>query len=193
MINAELGDVKTVEEFHESIKTQQEWAHGEHYCAMHDAILRYWTEGECKDYLELGTHQGGTASQAMLLPGVENIQLIDIDMSRYRKFLAPLAIRHCAKNKINLKVKEMDSRDLPATARCDMLVSDSVHNPTFMQQELAMHGHNVRKYIIAHDTFRIRGNVNTGLFECLQDFANTRGWKILENNKNNVGYTVIGK
>ena len=193
MINAELGHVKTVKEFHESIKTQQEQAHGEHYCAMHDAILRYWTEGKCKDYLELGTHQGGTASHAMLLPGVENVQLIDIDMSRYRKFLAPLATKHCAKNKINLKVKEMDSRALGSTADCDMLVIDSVHNPAFMQQELAMHGHNVRKYIIAHDTFRIMGNINTRLFECLQDFANKRGWKILENNKNNVGYTVLGK
>ena len=193
MINAELGHVKNVKEFHESIKTQQEQAHGEHYCAMHDAILRYWTKGKCKDYMELGTHQGGTASLAMLLPEVENIQLTDIDMSRYRKFLAPLALRHCAKNKINLKVKELDSRALAATAQCDMLIIDSVHNPIFMQQELAMHGHNVRKYIIAHDTFKILGNINTGLFQCLQDFANKNGWKILENNKNNVGYTVIGK
>ena len=57
MINAEFTEVKTVLKFHKQIVQQQEAAHGEHYCAMHKAIKRFWAEGKCKKYMELGTHQ----------------------------------------------------------------------------------------------------------------------------------------
>jgi len=40
MINAELGHVKDVSEFHLSIVEQQEEAHGVDYCAMHKAIQK---------------------------------------------------------------------------------------------------------------------------------------------------------
>ena len=38
MINSKLDHCKTVEEFYESIRSQQEAAHGADYCKMHDAI-----------------------------------------------------------------------------------------------------------------------------------------------------------
>ena len=38
MINSKLDHCKTIEEFYKSIRSQQEKAHGDNYCAMHDAI-----------------------------------------------------------------------------------------------------------------------------------------------------------
>ena len=62
MINAELGHVKTLEEFYSEIRRQQEEAHGDDYCEQHDAIKKYMKY--CDSYKELGTHQGGTAACA---------------------------------------------------------------------------------------------------------------------------------
>ena len=88
MINSELGHVTTLLEFNSEIRRQQEEAHGEDYCAIHDAIRKYIPD--CKSYMELGVHQGGTASVAMLCKP-NRIYLVDIDMSRYNKFLKPIA------------------------------------------------------------------------------------------------------
>ena len=85
MINAELGHVKTLKEFHDEITKQQTEAHGEGYNDIHEAIQKYIKD--CNTYMELGTHQGGTAAAAMLAKP-KNVILIDIDMSRYYKFLS---------------------------------------------------------------------------------------------------------
>ena len=52
MINSELGHVKSVKAFNKDIKRQQEEAHGEYYCAIHNAIIKYMKE--CESYIELG-------------------------------------------------------------------------------------------------------------------------------------------
>ena len=147
MINAELSHVTTLQEFNSEIRRIQEEAHGENYCAMHDAITKHLEE--CNSYMELGTHQGGSASAAMLT-NTKSIQLVDIDFSRYNKFLKPIASKYCRENDIELSIKEMDSRSLGVVKEVDMLVIDSVHKPEFMQEELDLHGSNVKKYIIAN-------------------------------------------
>jgi hypothetical protein len=77
MINSELGHVKTLEEFNSEIRRQQEEGHGEDYCQIHDAIVKYMKD--CDSYMELGVHQGGTASAAMLT-NPEFVQLVDISL-----------------------------------------------------------------------------------------------------------------
>ena len=191
MINAELGHVTTLEEFNSEIRRIQEEAHGENYCAMHDAIAKHVED--CDSYMELGTHQGGSASAAMLT-NTKSIQLVDIDFSRYNKFLKPIASKYCKENGIELSIKEMDSRSFATVKEVDMLVIDSVHKPEFMQQELDLHGANVKKYIIAHDTStNVRGSVDT-LYNVLANFAKRNtGWEVLERYTKNVGYTVLKK
>ena len=191
MINAELGHVTTLEEFNSEIRRIQEEAHGENYCAMHDAITKHLKE--CDSYMELGTHQGGSASAAMLT-NTKSIQIVDIDFSRYNKFLKPIASKYCKENGIELSIKEMDSRSFATVKEVDMLVIDSVHKPEFMQQELDLHGANVKKYIIAHDTStNVRGSVDT-LYNVLANFAKRNsGWEVLERYTKNVGYTVLKK
>lgn len=190
MINAELGHVKSVEEFNSEIRRQQEEAHGDEYCDIHDAIKLYMKD--CESYLELGTHQGGTASAALLCKP-KYIKLVDKDMSRFNKFLAPLAREFAEENGIDLQVHEVDSRSLAATAVVDMLMIDSYHNPGFMMQELNTHGNNVLKYIIAHDTSIINGKPDDSLYQVLVEFAKRSGWKMIERGISNVGYTVLKK
>lgn len=190
MINAELGHVTTLEEFHSEIRRQQEEAHGDHYCAIHDAIQKYMKE--CRSYMELGTHQGGTAAAALLCNPKE-VYLRDIDMSRYNKFLKPIAEKYAADNKIKLDVKQVDSTTLGSTAPVDMLMIDSYHHPNHMQRELDTHKHFVSKYIIAHDTEVLHGKKNNSLFLCLAQFAEKEGWDVVEHVQLNVGYAVIKK
>lgn len=194
MINAELGHVKSVKEFHEEIVKQQEEAHGKDYCAMHKAIQKHWTEGNCQRYMELGVHQGGTASCAMLLdPTPKKITLIDIDMSRYNKFLKPLAEAHAEENNIHMDIRETDSTGLGSIDGCDMLVIDSVHKAGFMQRELTIHGPNVRKYIIAHDTKLLFNKPDDQLHRMLVGWGKENGFKLVERGETSVGYTVIQK
>ena len=190
MINAELGHVKTLEEFHSEITKQQQEAHGEGYNDIHEAIQKYIKV--CDTYMELGTHQGGTAAAAMLSKP-KNMILVDIDMSRYYKFLSPIADKWCAEHNINLTLKQCSSIELGSIANTDMLMIDSVHNPNHMNKELALHGGNVNKYIIAHDTSVLMGQPNDILFRVLEDFAQNKGWKIVERGTKNAGYTVLKK
>ena len=106
MLTADLGHVKTVEEFYKSIRLQQEVAHGKSYCDQHDAITKYMKE--CDSYKELGTHQGGTAACAMLTKP-KYIELIDINHYKYRWKLQELAEPYCKENNIELVVKDVDS------------------------------------------------------------------------------------
>lgn len=192
MINSELGHVKTLREFNKEIRKQQEEAHGADYCQIHDAIKKYMKE--CKSYMELGTHQGGTASIAILSrPKPTRICLVDIDMSRYRKFLKPIAEEYCDKHNIELIIKEIDSTSIASLNTTDMLVIDSYHHPAHMQKELNVHGANVRKYILAHDTSIINGRQNDSLYQCLKKFAEGNNWEIIERGTTNVGYTVLKK
>ncbi len=190
MINAELGQVKTLKEFNTEIRKQQEEAHGVDYCQIHDAIKKYMKE--CKSYMELGTHQGGTASIAMLAKP-NRVFLVDMDMSRYRKFLAPIAQEWCDKNDIELIVKEADSTSIGTINMTDMLVIDSYHHPEHMKKELNLHGNNVRKYIIAHDTSIVNNKANDSLYQTMKQFADANGWEVIERGTTNVGYTVIKK
>ena len=195
MINADLAGLASVAEFHASIVSQQEAAHGEHYCAMHAAIRDLWTKSACRTYKELGVHQGGTASNAMLLqPQPERITLVDIDLTKYRTFLAPLAEEYCARVGIDLVVREVNSA-LPTSSddTCDMLVIDSMHTAQHMLAELAAHGAYVHKHIVAHDTSIINGRKNDQLYRALTTWGRTNGWATSVHCTDNVGFTAISK
>lgn len=190
MINSELSHVTSVQQFNEEIRRQQETAHGNDYCQIHDAIRKYMKD--CDSYMELGTHQGGTASTAILC-NPNMVVLVDKDMSRYRSVLEKLAKDYCSKNEITFTAIEDDSTSHRVKHNVDMLVIDSYHHANHMKKELDMHGNNANKYILAHDTSIINGKPNSSLYECLKSFADTNGWKVIERGTTNVGYTVIQK
>ena len=187
MIVAKLGHVKTLEEFYSEIRRQQEEAHGNDYCEQHDALVRLLTKEGCTTYKELGTNQGATAAAAMLCNPKE-IELIDIDMRRYKQFLKPLAEKYCAENNIKLTVKEISSTDIGSLGISpDVLLIDSYHTPQHMRKELILHQHTVKKYMVFHDT-----TVQQSLYDTIAGFcSDTKVWEIVERGTTNVGYTVI--
>lgn len=190
MINSELGHVKTLRKFNNEIKRQQEEAHGKDYCAIHNAITKYMAD--CKSYMELGVHQGGTASAAMLCKP-SRIFLVDMDLSRYNKFLAPIAEEWCDRHNIELILKETDSTSFTCINMTDMLVIDSLHTVPHMTKELELHGPNVRKYIIAHDTSFMHGRPDERLYNCLKNWADQNNFIEIERGTTNVGYVVFKK
>jgi hypothetical protein len=193
MINAELSHVTTLEEFYESIRSQQEEAHGEDYCAMHDAIRHYMKD--CKSYKEIGTHQGGSAAAVMTGDHKpEYMELIDINHEKYRWKLKSLAEPYCKENGIELVAKEADSTALNSLSMkmVDMLMIDSLHLRHHMEKELDLHAGYVNKYIVAHDTTISQDQPRDALFRCLSDFCEQNpSWKVIERGTTNVGYTVL--
>jgi len=188
MINVDLSSATTVEEFYNNIRAGQEGEHGDDYCAQHDAMRKFFKEGGCTSYKELGTHQGGTAANAMLM-GAKYIELVDIDMHRYRKFLKPLAERYCAEHKIELVVKEISSVGLQAQVMApmvDMMLIDSIHKWHWTNQELDTHATNVRKFIAFHDTATCH-DIRNGVDKWCQN----NPWKLVDRGTTNVGYTVL--
>lgn len=193
MLTAELKHVKSVDEFYSEIRSQQEEFHGKEYCSMHDAIRSRLKE--CNSYKELGTHQGGTAACVMTAEDKpEYIELVDIDHYKYRWKLKSLAEKYCKENGIELVVKEADSTSFTSVSGrdIDMLVIDSLHKRSHMEQELDMHANYIKKYIIAHDTTIAQDNPPDALYRCLQDFCDAKKeWNIVERGLENVGYTVL--
>ena len=115
-----------------------------------------------------------------------------------KKFIFPkryesLKQKNVSVNNIKLKVHECSSIDAECTHKTDILLIDSLHQRNHMQKELDLHGNNVSKYIIVHDTSIINGGANESLYHCLMGFAKTNGWEEIERGTDNVGYTVIGK
>jgi hypothetical protein len=190
MISAKLDHVTTLEQFNAEIIRQQEDGHGADYCKIHSAIRKYMKD--CNSYMELGTNQGGTASTALLCKP-KSVILVDRDMSSFRKVLEKIAIQYSKDNQIDLKIVEDDSISPKAVFNTDMLLIDSLHYVSHMEKELKVHGNNVNKYIIAHDTSITFGKRSDALYNCLSSFANTNGWKVIERGTTNVGYTVIAK
>jgi hypothetical protein len=188
MINSKVDHCKTLEEFYSEIRRQQEEAHGDNYCAQHDALTKYMRE--CKTYRELGTHQGGTAAAAMLC-NPKSVDLVDISMEKFNKS-KHLFEAYANENNIKLSVHEISSVDKKSTGICDLLLIDSYHHPNHLWNELQLHSKYVRKYIILHDTEVLHGVQNIALFKAAETFCNNiNPWIIKERNRSNVGYTVL--
>lgn len=190
MVNVDLSHVKSLQEFYDVIIAGQAEAHGVDYHEQHDAVRRYLEPGDT--YMELGTHQGSTAARAML-NNPKKVILVDISMEKYNKFLKPIAESYCSENDIELVVHECSSIDVKCVHKTDVLLIDSLHHRTHMQKELNLHGGNVSKYIIVHDTSVINRRADESLYHCVMDFAKKNGWEQVERGTNNVGYTVIRK
>jgi len=128
-----------------------------------------------------------------MLNNPKKVILVDISMEKYNKFLKPIAESYCSENNIELVVHECSSIDSKCVHKTDILLIDSLHHRNHMQKELNLHGGNVSKYIIVHDTSVINGRANESLYQCVIEFAKNNGWEEVERGTNNVGYTVIGK
>ena len=177
MINSKLDHCKTVDEFYTSIRSQQEEAHGDNYCAMHDAVNEI--AKECN-----------SLANALLQPTLKYVEGVDISLEKYNAKLQSLAEPHAKENKKVLKMKEVDSTGIESLGySTDILLIDSYHKSFHMQKELERHGQYVKKYIVAHDTHK----PDDQLYWCLANWAADNGWTVMTRNQENVGFTVLKK
>lgn len=189
MINAKLDHVKNLHEFYTEIRKQHEEAHGHDYCWQHDAIRSLMKD--CDTYRELGTHQGASAAYACLT-NPKSVELVDISFEKWRPFQR-LFEDYCAENNIKFTIQETSS-DNPKTARhVDLLLIDSMHQPTHLVKELKLHGPVVKKYIVLHDTSRLFGQPDDRLWQVADAWVNTgiSPWEVMKREEANVGYTVL--
>lgn len=188
VIVLDLSHVKTLEDFYSEIVSGQVAVHGENFCSHHDLIRDNLTENDI--YIELGTQQGGSAAAAMLCKP-KKVILVDISMEKYNEYLKPIAENYCQNNGIELVLKEISSIDTKSAEKADVMLIDTVHTSEHMQKELAIHGDNISKVIIAHDTSIVNKRKNEALYHCLMDFCGKKGWELQKRNTNNVGSTSI--
>jgi hypothetical protein len=190
MLTADTSHCKTLEEFYESIRSQQEKYHGEHYCAHHDAVKRCLQE--CDTYKELGLHQGASAASGILC-NPKKVELIDITLEKYN-WSKDLFQKYCSDHKIELIVKECSSIDKKSLSPTQVLLIDSLHRPEYLTQELRFHQEYVSDYIVFHDTSQLARQPNEALYYVIEKFCKELNqWEIVERETRNAGYTVIKK
>lgn len=176
MILANIS-AQTLGAFYQQIVASQEAAHGEHYCAHHDAIRRH--ASSLYAYAELGVNQGASLACAMLA-GFETVIGIDRSFEPLREF-EPLFLAEARERRTALYLWERDSRE-PIWA-VDFLLIDSHHTAEHIREELAAHAGMVRRYILAHDTAK-----HPALHAELEKLE---GWEVAERETRGVGYTLM--
>lgn len=183
MIAADLSNCKTLQEFYDSICSQQKKAHGENYCNHHRAIEEYGKE--CTTYKELGIYQGATLACALLM-NFKEVHGIDLKLEKYSQYLKPIAEEYARENRIRYTVRGMSSTHKDSLSTTDMLLIDTLHHASHLKKELYLHASSVNKYIIAHDTWSSKE-----LHQCLEDFCKNNDWNVIERDTSTFGHTVI--
>lgn len=95
--------------------------------------------------------------------------------------------------KFNFYLKDVTKISIVPT---DLLFIDTWHVYDQLKTELNLHSHNVKKYIILHDTetFKYKGESENykGLWFAIEEFLNSnKSWTIHEHYSNNNGLTIL--
>lgn len=174
----------TLEEYYQSLYNLQSNAHGQDYMLVHNEIKKRIKE--CTSYTELGINQGTTLAVAVL-QNIPYIRAYDISLSPYNN-AKHLFNTYSINNKLNYKVYEFDTLkcDIDPT---DLLYIDTKHDYKHLSQELKLHGHKAKKYIIFHDT-----HTQQGLKKAVLEYVErNKEWKVIEDCQQSVGFMTIGK
>lgn len=191
MLTADIN-AKTLEEFYEQIRGQQEDPknHGEGYCDHHDMIAEAMES--CESYKELGTHQGASAASAMLA-GAKEVHLVDHNHEKYN-WCKDLFESYAECHGVDLNVHEMSSIDMRCAVPTDILMIDSLHEWHWTQKELKIHAPMTAKYIILHDTTVVNKRPSTiwpGLVEWCNKTKEGKNWLLVRREIRNVGSTML--
>ena len=176
MITVDLTHIDNLPEFHKEIRRLHEEDNDEHYCLLHDVIVKL--RGECDTYKELGTNQGGTASAAALA-GYKCI-FIDYRFHQIQPYW------HLFKP-YDVEFRQVDSASgSAAEGEVDLLLIDSLHKAYHLKKELVVHKDAVKKYIAFHDTHAYKS-----LLPVIDWFCKEYSWEITEHHDKGAGYTLI--
>lgn len=148
MVRASIA-ANNLGEYYAALVAAQKAAHGDHYCDHHTVIRALANEPGCERYAELGVNEGATLACA-LLAWFDQVTGIDIALEPFRPaegLFRAWATAYGAE----LRVMEQDSRE-PLPRPVDVLLIDSRHEVAHLREELRVHGPNVRRFVLIHDT-----------------------------------------
>lgn len=141
---------------------------------------------ECDSFTEFGICQGPTLAAAMLT-NPSTVRAYDIELKWYNH-ASKLFEEYGEENNIDFKVFETDTSNCDIIEPTDVLHIDSLHTYTHAFAELKRHAHQVKKYIVFHDT-----TYAPGIFKAIQEYITKCDvtWSVIERFEPAVGYTVI--
>lgn len=171
------------EYYHKLCQTQAE-RHGESYLLVHDEIRKCLQE--CENYIEFGIRQGTTLAAA-ILENPKKVIAYDTNLTWYNK-AKELFNTHTSLHQIEYFVYEENTLNITIPT-VDLLYIDTTHEYKHLIKELNLHGHNVKKYIICHDT-----HTKPELKKAIVEYINiNEEWYINNICSINVGFTTIRK
>ena len=92
----------------------------------------------------------------------------------------------CARKGIVYQFIEANTLDVEIEPT-DMLFIDTLHEGTQLRQELALHSHKARKYIVLHDTVSCAEE----LMPAVQEFVSRGTWQVHKHYENNNGLMIF--
>jgi hypothetical protein len=183
MISGDFSHCTTLEQFYAEIKALHRTAHGHAYTTHHEdlvGLMKY-----CQSYKELGVNQGATAA-AVMLQAPKYIELIDLVIDHFKP-QQHLFEQFAQENDVALRVIQSSSTDPKlVVTEVDMMLVDTIHEPSYVVKELQKHAPKVLKYIIIHDT---------GTFPAIHTAAASellpKGWQVLWYCDDGAGHSVF--
>jgi hypothetical protein len=149
-------------------------------------ILKSYAE-KCSHITEFGV-RGKVSTYALLMGNPVTMRSYDIVNINCSDIIQVLP------DNIDFKFINKSTLDIEIE-RTDLLFIDTLHNYSQLIQELNLHGNNVRKYIILHDTttFGYKGETEEkGLWSAVVEWLNIhQNWAILERITYNNGLTIL--
>ena len=176
--------VNTLQEYYDRLCKLHAKAHGSEYLLVHDEIKEKLKK--CNSYTEFGVNQGATLAAA-LLQNPKKIRAYDTSLSPYN-FAKHHFEKYANDNNIDFVIYETNTLTCKIDP-VDLLYIDTKHEYKHLTEELKLHGHKVKKFIIFHDTFTQRG-----LERAIDSYINQHPeWFIINQCRINVGFTTTSK
>ena len=197
--NVPLSHCKTLEEFHSTLYEAHEKNEGKGYCDHHHTMEEYLKD--CESYREFGVLQGATVAKAGLC-GVKYIQAVDVILSRFAPFAKlfkqegielELHESSTVPHPVEFKgIKYTMTEEVANLRPVDFMLIDDIHEYNHVLEELRLHSHSVKKYIMLHDTYRLEKKVNDSLHQAALKFCEESGeWEVEKYSHVSVGHTLL--
>lgn len=184
MVKASI-QATTLEEYYAKLVAAQEAAHGVGYCSHHYAIRQAAKDDGCASYAELGVNQGATLACA-LLAGFKRVVGVDVALDPWKPFQGLFWAFADASGQ-RLSLAQQDSREpLRHHYPVDFMLLDTVHEAAHLREELRVHGPNVRRQILVHDTASV-----PALHVEAVGWGLRNGWTVQQRSLCSVGWTLL--